>query len=350
MTRHVVVVGAGIVGVSSAIWLHRAAPGTGTSHGNAGVLAACAVAPVTAPGLIAKAPAMLLNPDVPLYLRLPYLPRLLPWLAKYLRVANDRDTRRIAQGLAPIVSDSVDQHKSLTADLGLSDWVRDSDYVFAYRNRAAFDAEAYTWALRAEAGFAPELIEGPQIHEYEPTLGPDIHLLATMRDHGFIRDPGGYVGALARAFEQGGGTILQAEVKDFDLSGGAISGVETTQGRMACDDIVLATGGGAFMDEETRQKIKERAFSVWLRADFDVLLRRVSRRDNRPLLKVENKEEVLRRLIEERYPIYQKADIIVQSQDGPHEETVIDVIGALKRLIGNQPLDADATRSSNLAT
>lgn len=113
---------------------------------------------------------------------------------------------------------------------------------------------------------------------------------------------------------------------------------------------VLATGGGAFMDEETRQKIKERAFSVWLRADFDVLLRRVSRRDNRPLLKVENKEEVLRRLIEERYPIYQEADIIVQSQDGPHEETVIDVIGALKRLIGNQPLNADATRSSNLAT
>ncbi|WP_304950651.1 NAD(P)/FAD-dependent oxidoreductase [Sulfitobacter sp.] len=252
MTRQVVVVGAGIVGVSSAIWLQRAgaqvtiidraAPGTGTSHGNAGVLAACAVAPVTAPGLIAKAPAMLLNPDVPLYLRLPYLPRLLPWLAKYLRVANDRDTRRIAQGLAPIVSDSVGQHKSLTADLGLSDWVRDSDYVFAYRNRAAFDAEAYTWALRAEAGFAPELIEGPQIHEYEPTLGPDIHLLATMKDHGFIRDPGGYVGALARAFEQGGGTILQAEVKDFDLSGGAISGVETTQGRVACDDIVLATG------------------------------------------------------------------------------------------------------------
>ena len=252
MTRHVVVVGAGIVGVSSAIWLQRAgaqvtiidraAPGTGTSHGNAGVLAACAVAPVTAPGLIAKAPAMLLNPDVPLYLRLSYLPRLLPWLGKYLRVANDRDTRRIAQGLAPIVGDSVEQHKSLTADLGLSDWVTDSDYVFAYRNRAAFDAEAYTWALRADAGFTPDLIEGGQVREYEPTLGPDIHLLATMKDHGFIRDPGGYVTALAQAFEQGGGTIMQAEVKDFDLSAGAICGIETTQGRVACDDVVLATG------------------------------------------------------------------------------------------------------------
>ncbi|MDA0229846.1 MAG: shikimate kinase [Proteobacteria bacterium] len=113
---------------------------------------------------------------------------------------------------------------------------------------------------------------------------------------------------------------------------------------------VLATGGGAFIDPETRKRIKECAYSIWLRADFDVLLRRVSRRDNRPLLKVENKEEVLRQLIEERYPIYQEADIIVQSQDGPHEETVNDVIAALKRLIEGEQSDADAAKPSNLAT
>ncbi len=113
---------------------------------------------------------------------------------------------------------------------------------------------------------------------------------------------------------------------------------------------VLATGGGAFLDPETRNTIKERAFSVWLRADFDVLLRRVSRRDNRPLLKVDNKEEVLRRLIEERYPIYEDADIIVQSRDGPHEETVNEVIAALKRLSGNEPCDADAAHFPDLAT
>ncbi|MDP6475449.1 MAG: shikimate kinase [Alphaproteobacteria bacterium] len=108
---------------------------------------------------------------------------------------------------------------------------------------------------------------------------------------------------------------------------------------------VLATGGGAFMDEETRAKIGARAFSVWLRADFDVLLRRVSRRDNRPLLKVDNKEEVLRRLIEERYPIYEEADIIVQSRDGPHEETVNEVIAALKRLTA----DADGAPARDQA-
>ena len=112
---------------------------------------------------------------------------------------------------------------------------------------------------------------------------------------------------------------------------------------------VLATGGGAFMDGETRKSIKARAFSVWLRADFDVLLRRVSRRDNRPLLKVENKEDVLRQLIEERYPIYEEADIIVQSEDGPHEETVNEVIAALKRLTADEARDGDAASSPNQA-
>ena len=252
LTRHVVVIGAGIVVVSSAIWLQRAGaqvtiidrtgPGKGTSHGNAGVLAASGVAPVTGPGLLRKAPFMLLDRDVPLYLRLSYLPRLLPWFVKYMGYANDADTRRISAALAPIVRDSVEEHKSLTADLGLSDWVTDSDYVFAYRKREDFEAEAYTWALRAQAGFTPQLIEGGDVHDYEPALGSEITCLATLKDHGFIRDPGGYVAALAQAFEREGGTIMEAEVKDFNLTDGAVTAVQTTQGTVACDDIVLATG------------------------------------------------------------------------------------------------------------
>lgn len=252
MTRHVAVIGAGIVGVSTAIWLRRAgidvtvidrgAPGSGTSHGNAGVLAACAMVPVTSPGLITKAPGMLLNPDFPLFMRWGYLPKLLPWLRKYVAHANDADTRRIAQGLTPIVGDAVEQHKSLCDDLGLGDWVSESDYCFAYANRAAFEAESYTWALRKEAGFNPMLIEGQEVRDYEPALGPDLGFMAIMKNHGFIRSPGGYVQALAQAFEGMGGTILQAEVKDFDLSGGAVSAVHTTQGTVNCTEVVLATG------------------------------------------------------------------------------------------------------------
>ena len=252
MTQHVVVVGAGIVGVSTVIWLRRAGvdvtlvdragPGEGTSHGNAGVLAQVAVAPVTAPGLITKAPAMLLSRDVPLFLRWSYLPKLMPWLVRYLSNANDTDTRRIAKGIAGIVADSVQQHKSLVSELGLEDWVTDSDYCFAYTDRTAFEKESYTWQLRAEAGFVPEHIEGADVHDYEPNISKDIGLIVALKDHGYIRDPGGYVRALATAFEGMGGTVRRAEVKDFDLAGGKIQAVETSAGRIDCDDAVLATG------------------------------------------------------------------------------------------------------------
>jgi glycine/D-amino acid oxidase-like deaminating enzyme len=252
MTRHVVVIGAGIVGISSAIWLRRAgldvtvidrgAPGTGTSHGNGGVLAACAMVPVTAPGMIRKAPGMLLNSDFPLFLRWSYLPRLLPWLRQYLGAANDADTRRIAQGLTPITSDAVEQHKALADDLGLGGWVNDSDYCFAYANRAAFEAESYTWSLRRDAGFVPEFISGPDVQDYEPALGPEITFIAKMKQHGFIRNPGGYVRVLAKAFTDMGGTLMEAEVKDVELTDGKATSVLITQGPVPCDDLVLATG------------------------------------------------------------------------------------------------------------
>ena len=85
---------------------------------------------------------------------------------------------------------------------------------------------------------------------------------------------------------------------------------------------VLATGGGAFMDPGTRDLIKERGISLWLRGDLSLLVKRTSRRNNRPLLKRGDPKEILARLMKERYPIYAEADITVDSQDGPPEITV----------------------------
>jgi D-amino-acid dehydrogenase len=141
-----------------------------------------------------------------------------------------------------VVADSVPQHQSLVSGLALEHWVTESDYAFAYDSRASFKAESYTWALRREAGFEPRLIEGPDLRDYEPNISDDIKLIVALKDHGFIRDPGGYVRALARAFKDMGGVIRQAEVKDFDLSGGRIRALETSTGRIECDDVVLATG------------------------------------------------------------------------------------------------------------
>ena len=96
---------------------------------------------------------------------------------------------------------------------------------------------------------------------------------------------------------------------------------------------VLATGGGAFMDSDTRRKAHEKAISIWLRADLDLLVSRVGRRSNRPLLKGKNAREVLSRLIEERYPVYAEADITVDSGREAPELTVERVMQGLDEFL-----------------
>ncbi|HYB57078.1 MAG TPA: shikimate kinase, partial [Alphaproteobacteria bacterium] len=97
---------------------------------------------------------------------------------------------------------------------------------------------------------------------------------------------------------------------------------------------VLSTGGGAFMDARTRGKIRERAISIWLRADLELLLRRTARRANRPLLNNGDRRATLARLMEARYPVYAEADIVIDSNDAPPEVTVERVIEALERFLG----------------
>lgn len=93
---------------------------------------------------------------------------------------------------------------------------------------------------------------------------------------------------------------------------------------------VLATGGGAFIDDEIRAAIASKAISVWLRADLETLVARVGRRDTRPLLRQGEPREILSRLIEVRHPIYAEADIVVDSRDAPHEEALRALVQALE--------------------
>jgi shikimate kinase len=93
---------------------------------------------------------------------------------------------------------------------------------------------------------------------------------------------------------------------------------------------VLATGGGAFMNPATRELIRQKAISVWLKADMEVLLRRVERRNDRPLLRQGDPREVLERLAHERYPVYGLADVTVESGEAAHQATVDAIIQALR--------------------
>ena len=93
---------------------------------------------------------------------------------------------------------------------------------------------------------------------------------------------------------------------------------------------VLATGGGAFIDPETRALMKEKAISIWLKAPLDVLMRRVERRDDRPLLQTSDPRAVMQELMNKRYPIYAEADVTIDSTNSPHQSAVSDVVAALR--------------------
>lgn len=100
-------------------------------------------------------------------------------------------------------------------------------------------------------------------------------------------------------------------------------------------DLVLGTGGGAFMNPETRALVKASALSVWIKADFDLLFARVQRRSNRPLLKTANPRQTLQDLIDKRYPVYAEADVTIVSRDVPQDQVATEVIEALLAHLGH---------------
>jgi shikimate kinase len=103
---------------------------------------------------------------------------------------------------------------------------------------------------------------------------------------------------------------------------------------------VLATGGGAFIQPETRAAIQDGAVTIWLKADRDLILSRVRRRSNRPLLRTPDLEARIDQLIAERYPVYAEADIHVQSRDVAHDIVIEDIIAALATHLDHQPAEA----------
>ena len=105
---------------------------------------------------------------------------------------------------------------------------------------------------------------------------------------------------------------------------------------------VLSTGGGAYIDPATRALMREKALTVWLRADLDVLFDRVKKRAHRPLLRQGDPREILRRLMEQRYPIYAESDLVVESTAQPADRTTEQVIEALRRHLSPEPVGATA--------
>ena len=252
-SARIAVVGAGMVGVSCALHLQRlGAPVTlidrqepggvdAASYGNGGVLARCAVVPVATPGILLKAPFMLMSADGPLFLRWSYLPRLLPWLVPYLRSSRRSSVEHIARHLAPLLFDSVDEHRALAQGTDAARRVRSCEYLYLYESRNAFERDAFGWGLRREHGFEWDTLQGNEIREFDPALSPKSEFAVVLKDHGMVADPGGYVSDLAKGFAAAGGDVVRANIEQVETGDFGVV-LKTGGDDIEADKVVVAAG------------------------------------------------------------------------------------------------------------
>lgn len=252
MSNPICVIGAGIVGVSTALWLQRHGervilidrdtPGQAASFGNAGLIAQWASVPVNTPGIWRDLPSMLFNPKSALFIRWPYLPKMIPWLTQFMMNATDTKARAVTKSLHGLLYDALDQHKNLARGTTVERWIADSKFSYIYKTRADYEASQYSWNLKRELGFEPQLFHGPEVQEQEPNIGTGIQFMAQLSGHGHILNPGEYVRNLALVFEQQGGTFIQTTVTDFTKTNGQVTQVLTQQGPIDCAKVVITSG------------------------------------------------------------------------------------------------------------
>nr|WP_294510789.1 FAD-dependent oxidoreductase [uncultured Rhodopila sp.] len=254
MTR-VVVIGGGVIGLASAIALLRdghavtiiepGVPGgeQSASYGNGTLLNPSSVVPMSAPGLWKKVPGYLADPLGPLTIRWSYLPWLLPWLRRFAAAGSTAaKVEATGRALRPLVADCPALHRKLAEDAGVGDLIVRQGVLFAFPNRAAFEAEALSWRVRRENGTRWLELDADELRQREPALDRRYTFGILIEENGQCRDPGAYTAALARYASDLGAAIEQTGATGFRIEAGRLRAVKTRGGEIACDTAVIAAG------------------------------------------------------------------------------------------------------------
>lgn len=255
MSSHVVVIGAGIVGTSTAIELLKdghsvtiVEPGEpggrqAASYGNSGWLSPASIIPMSMPGLWKKVPGMIADPAGPLAIRWRHILRLMPWLLRFVNAgASVKKVERTASILSSLLHDAPDRHMALAAEIGRPDLIVRKGLIYAYPDRDAFEAEALAWRLRRENGVVYRELSAAELHELEPGIAERYSFAVLVEDGGHCVDPGGYVGAIVAHAVKLGAKRQTAKATGFKIESGHLAGVLTETGFIACDRVVISAG------------------------------------------------------------------------------------------------------------
>jgi len=255
MSLHVVVIGAGIVGAATAVHLlregHRVTvlepgePGReqAASYGNGAWISPASVVPMSTPGLWRKVPGYLLDSLGPLTIRLSALPRLTPWLVRFLYAgASVRRVEATARALSALLEDAPSRHAELAAEAGVPELIKQSGLLYVYPDRAAFEAEALSWRLRRDNGVQWVELDADELHRREPALHRRYRFGALVEAGSHCIDPGGYVASLVRYAQGKGAAIVRARATGFAIDAGRLRAVRTDSGMIECDRAVVSAG------------------------------------------------------------------------------------------------------------
>ena len=247
-----VVIGAGIVGVCCAAFLQRQGrrvvivdrlpPGEATSFGNAGSLSWSSCVPISVPGLLSQVPGWLLRRDGPLTIRWRYLPRLMPWLLRFVRAGNLERLEVSSAALAALHAPALDLHRMLATDAGIADLVRSTGYIHVYPRSRPNRADEIPWRFVARYGGQIEILDGEELRDLEPHISNRYAQAVVIHDQGYAANPGRLVKGLARQVAADGGDIVQGEVRGFDVSGDRVVAVRTGDTAIESGEVVIAAG------------------------------------------------------------------------------------------------------------
>lgn len=258
--QHVVVIGAGIVGAATAVELlrdgHRVTivePGDpggeqAASYGNGTLLNPSSVIPMCAPGLWRKVPGYLADPLGPLAIRWSYLPRLLPWLWRFVRAgATEARVAAIARALRPLLLEAPERHRRLAEEAGVGDLIARQGVLYVFPSRAYFEAEQLSWRLRRENGVRWLELSEEELRQREPTLDRRYKFALLVEENGQCRDPGAYVNALVQHACALGATHRRARTTGLLIESRHLRAVRTDAGDIECDKAVIAAGAWSKM-------------------------------------------------------------------------------------------------------